>query len=308
MRLVLWIAAGVLLAPAQETPTFRGAVALIHVDAEVTDGTRTLSGFRQENFVVKDNGIPQSILYFAQEEEPLDVILLFDISGSMRPNVEKVAASSRLAFAELRQGDRIAIMTFHSRSRLVAPFSEDLEAVARIIQIDVMGGKFRGGTRLLAGIDDAAKHFLDEPRTQRRRAIVIVTDNFGTRSRRVSTVVHRLWEADASLSGLIIRDGFATAMRTVAGVTNPLALTLREGFDSVAEQTGGDAIKADDAGQAFRELMRRQRQRYSLYYLMPLGEPGEKRKITVELSPGTLAGAPTARVRARKGYVVPGGR
>jgi len=140
------------------------------VDAEVTDGIRTLTGFRKEDFVVRDNGQPQTVLYFSQDEEPLDIILLFDISGSMRPKIEKVAAGAHTALAELRRGDRIAIMTFHLRSQVVAPFTDDLEAVERIINDQVLGGKFRGATHLLAAVDDAAKYFLDQPRTQRRRA------------------------------------------------------------------------------------------------------------------------------------------
>src|SRR5712691_8736829 len=96
----------------QETPTFRSDVSLVRVDAEVTDGIRTLNGFRKEDFIVKDKGQPQQVLYFSQDEVPLDVILLFDISGSMRPHVERVAASASTALAELRPGDRVAIMTF----------------------------------------------------------------------------------------------------------------------------------------------------------------------------------------------------
>src|SRR5258708_24115371 len=133
---------------AQEAPTFRSDVSLVRVDAEVTDGTRTLLGFRKEDFVVKDNGQPQQVLYFSQDQEPLDLILLFDISGSMRPNVERVAVSANTALAELRPGDRVAVMTFHRTSRMVAPFTEDLAAVERTIDDKGVGGKFRAGTVL----------------------------------------------------------------------------------------------------------------------------------------------------------------
>jgi VWFA-related protein len=184
----------------QEQPAFRTGVSLVHVDVEVTDGNRSLAGFHKEDFLITDNRVPQHILYFSQDVEPLDLILLFDISGSMRPKIEKVAATSRRAFTELRAGDRVAVMAFNGRSNIVAPFNEDLSAVARTISNDVVGGRFGGGTRLLAAVDDAAEYFLREPRTQRRRAILILTDNYGQRSRRGSTVVHHLWEADALLS------------------------------------------------------------------------------------------------------------
>ena len=89
---------------AQEPPTFRTNVALVHVDAEVTaaDG-RILTGFTKDDFRVFDDRKEQPIIHFSGGEEPLDLILLFDISGSMRPEVQKVAAAAR---EESRSCDR----------------------------------------------------------------------------------------------------------------------------------------------------------------------------------------------------------
>jgi VWFA-related protein len=291
---------------AQDPPTFRTDISLVRTDLEVTDGTRVLTGFMQSDFLVLDDGVPQKILYFSQDQEPLDIILLFDVSGSMAANVARVAASARAAFSELRSGNRVAVMTFQSRSRLIAPLSDDLAAVQRTIEQDVVHGRFGGGTRLLAGVDEAAKYFLAQPKTRRRRAVLILTDNYGQRSRRSSTVVHRLWEADASLSGLIIRSPLDTAINTARTVMNPaLALALHEGMQGVAEKTGGDTIKADDPGRAFQEMMRRIRLRYSLYYAMPAAKPGQERQVKIELTKEAQQRYPKARVRARKGYQVP---
>src|SRR5689334_12096544 len=71
------------LAAAQDTPIFKAGVSLVKVDAEVTDGTKLLGGFQKDDFRILDNETEQSILYFSQGEEPLDIILLFDLSGSM---------------------------------------------------------------------------------------------------------------------------------------------------------------------------------------------------------------------------------
>ena len=71
---------------------------MVHLDLHVSNDGRILTGFHREDFVALDNGQPQTILYFAQDEQPLDVILLFGISGSMRPNVARAAASVQAAF------------------------------------------------------------------------------------------------------------------------------------------------------------------------------------------------------------------
>jgi VWFA-related protein len=294
---------------AQEPATFHSDVALVHADFEVSDGTRIVAGLHKEDFSVRDNGEEQPIAHFSADEEPLDLILLFDISNSMRPSIAQIGASAREALAELRAADRVALMTFETRSHLIAPLSSDLASVERNIEEDVVGGKFHGGTRLLAGVDDAAKYFLTQPKTQRRRAVLILTDNFGQRSRRASTVVHHLWEADASLSGLIIRTAAGTALNTAAMISNPaVGLLLQEGMQGVAEKTGGDTIKTSSGGQPgeeFREMMHRLRLRYSLYYVMPPVKPGEQRQVQIALTKDALARFPAVRVRSRKGYIAP---
>ena len=138
--------------------------------------------------------------------------------------------------------------------------------------------------------------------------MLIFTDNFGTRSRRASTVVHHLWEADASLTGLIIHSRAEVAINTTAMAMNPLLAMLHEGMQGVAEKTGGETVKADDPGDAFRDAMRRIRLSYSLYYALPEAKPGAERKILVELTGDARKRYPEARVRARKGYIVPSKR
>src|SRR5258708_12493785 len=102
-----------LICLAQESPTFRFDVSLVRLDAEVTDGTRTLHGFHKEDFDVKDNGQPRHFRYFSQEEVPLDLILLFDIGGRMRPKVERVAVPPNKPFSQLHTGGPAAITPFH---------------------------------------------------------------------------------------------------------------------------------------------------------------------------------------------------
>ena len=166
--------------------------------------------------------------------------------------------------------------------------------------------RFDGFTLIQEAVDDAAKQFLHQPRTQRRRAVLIVTDNIGNRTRREGPVVRDFWEADALLSGLIIRyHGAAETMRRIQIATGPQMLLLEAGMKGIAEKTGGDAIAADDVGQAFRDMMQRIRRRYSLYYTMPQGKPDKTRTIRVELTTDAQNRYPKSKVRARHGYVVP---
>jgi VWFA-related protein len=291
---------------AQDTPVFKTDVSLVHLDAEVTgpDG-RTLTGFSKNDFRVFDEGKEQPILHFSAGDEALDLILLFDVSGSMRPKVQEVAAAAREGVQELRPGDRVAVMVFNTRARMLLPFTDDLEAVRRSIQEDVMSLRFGGGTFIQSAVSDAARRLMRQARTARRRAILIITDDFGQRTRKESSVVRELWEADALLTGLIVRSKAVQTVRTIGTIMSPYMIGLQAGVKGMAEKTGGDFIHAGDAGADFQESMRRIRNRYSIYYAMPEAKPQSHRVLHVELSAEAAKRNPKARVRARTGYVTP---
>ncbi len=296
------------MAAAQETPAFHAAVSLVHVDAEVAsrDG-RIINGLRQDDFRVFDEGVEQPILHFSEGEEALDLILLFDISGSMRSWTQGVADAAREGVRALREGDRVGIMAFNSRCFTVAPFTTDLSAVERSIRQRILSLRFGGRTFVQTAVSNAAQQLMHEPHDGRRRAILVITDDYGQRTRRESTVVRELWEADAVLSALILRTSeMSPKAQRVFNITHPIVYELQVGVEGIAEKTGGDALHARDPGPSFQEAMRRIRSRYTLYYALPAGvKPGSRRAIRVELSREGVERSPGARVRARAGYTAP---
>ena len=164
----------------------------------------------------------------------------------------------------------------------------------------------RGGTHILQAVNDAAAYFLKEVRTERRRAVLIVTDNHGQPSGHTYAVVRALWEADALLCGLELRSSGETALLGVRAVLSPgSAFMNMESMTGAVEKTGGDLIKGHDPGADFVEMIRRLRLRYMLVYALPPGKPGEERKIKVALSEDARKKNPKAQVRARYGYYIP---
>jgi hypothetical protein len=159
------------------------------------------------------------------------------------------------------------------------------------------------GTYILDGIDEAANYFQRQPEAERRRAVLAFTDDDGHGFRSQKSVTRDLWEADAILCGLII------GSPPVIQIAGP-HLTCGGGdyIEDVAAQTGGDVVRADPPGPAFRQMLLRMRRRYSLYYPMPAGKPGQVRHVTVELSAAAKRRHPDASVLARKGYLMTGPR
>jgi VWFA-related protein len=274
------------LAIVAQEPVFRSGVTLVRVDTEALDAAgQILIGLKKEDFQVFDEGSQQPVVSFSFEAEPLDLILLFDLSGSMRSKLLRVVRAVELGFHELKPGDRVCVMAFNSGGLEVAPFTDDLDAVNQTVMLKVLGLHFGGSSNAGRGVADATLRFRREPKSQRRRAVLVITDKPESMASGTQAAVRDLWEADAVLSDLVIGNA-------------PDTQVLERGGNVAAGKTGGLTVVAGDPGPSFQTALRMLRRRYTLYYAAPGGAPGSERRIEVR-SP--VAGA---RIRARTGYVV----
>lgn len=277
---------------------FRAGVSLVRVDAQVTGNAGGINGLHKEDFEIRDNGDPQRVLYCSQDEQPLDILLLFDTSGSMEPAMRRLAASAHTALSELRQGDRVAVANFNADAWLIGGFNDDLAAVEATVG-RVVDVRFGGGTHILSAVDRATEYFGKHADPERRHAILIFTDDDGQPSASEKSVVNHMWQFDILLCGLII----PTPMSQRPGGASFGRGT--EDMLGVAAKTGGETVDADDPGHTFRDMLRRIRRRYSIYYAMPAGKAGASRRVAVDLSAQGRNRYPEAQVLARKGYVIP---
>jgi hypothetical protein len=287
VRAVVLLLIGAGIAWPQNDPVFRSAVSLVRVDAEAIDaGGRVVAGLTKDDFRVVDEGTAQALVNFSFEEEPLDLILLFDTGGSMRGKLLNIVRATELGFNELHKGDRVCVRAFSGISTEVLPFTGDLQAVNLAILVQVLKLRFAGTSRLEAAADDAALRFRNEPKTRRKRAVLIVTDKTGAREPNEAAVVRDFWNADAILSELILDRG-------------------QIGANGIVDKTGGAAIVAGDPGEAFRDSVHYLRSGYTMYYAMPAAATGMERKLEVELTAEAAKRLPNVKVHARSGYAVP---
>src|SRR5262250_159819 len=86
--------AGVLTLGAQET-TFRSGSDLVRVFATVTDRDgRLVTTLKRDQFEVRDEGKPQPITQFDNSPQPIRLIVMLDVSGSMEGNLQLLRAAS----------------------------------------------------------------------------------------------------------------------------------------------------------------------------------------------------------------------
>lgn len=209
--------AGSLLLPAWDDEpniTFKSDVALIRVDVQVVDrDNRAITHLRAEDFILTDQGRRQEIRNFASENMPLDILLLLDVSASMRPHVQRIADASHEALRVLGPNDRVGIMVFDTTTRTQMPFRSGASTISSGLERVLDRENFRGGTHITRGMLDAVSYMQREARKDARRAIIILTDDMTQDARDEAAVNSALTRSNTVMCALIAPDAMDQAGR-----------------------------------------------------------------------------------------------
>lgn len=302
LLLLLLAGAGTDPLSAQEVATFRSGVSNVRIDAQVTTGKNVVRGLGPADFEVSDNGKREPLLYAALDIEPIDLLLLLDVSGSMREHVVEMAGVATDALRHLRKGDRVGVMVFAKTAKLSAELTEALDKVPASIreaaQDESVGAETATNAAIMEGIA-----YLERTSPRLRRAILILTDNLGENYRlRDEAVVEALLKANMLLEGIIVGKNVRIPPPGTRPTKDP-DITSPNVF-WIASETGGEAVISAAATQAFPDLVARIRVRYSLQYRAPVAKAGEFRRVDVSLTPAARMKNPNAKVLARRGYYV----
>lgn len=327
-------ALGTLSADDDASVVFHSDVSLVRVDAQVVDSSnRPIIHLHQNDFVLRVNGRETPIKNFAADNMPIDVLFLLDVSGSMRPHVQRIADASGEALNQLNKDDRMGIMVFDRYTRVRLPFNSSKQEVQRAFDRLLREERFNGGTDITRAMFDAADYIGQHGRRDARRAIVILTDDSTEFDRDEAGVGRALARANAVMCALIAPDAMPYAGRRGGmgggggpwgggpGLGGPLGGVIfgprggggyprgggmggnqhqSAGTAEIARDSGGDSMSVNDAS-ALEDTLERLRQRYTLYFSLPEGmSPGQERDIQVDLAPQTRSRFQDADVRYRR--------
>ena len=127
VMVLLVVAAGTALPRAQH---FTSRALAVRVDALVTDGRHPITGLTARDFELKDDGVVQAIAEIDHEQLPLNLILVFDTSTSVAgARLRALLDAGQSLVDQLRDGDRVAVLSFASRVRLLAPLTPSRQQV-----------------------------------------------------------------------------------------------------------------------------------------------------------------------------------
>ena len=276
-------------------PTFRSAVDLVSVAAVVRDRKGRFARYlRKDDFVVEEGGARRELVDFRSDDNaPVRVALLFDVSGSMRlaSRLEDARAAARQVLSTLKLGDaadEAAVFSFDMNLQSLQSFTADVGAIEDALSRVAPYGQ----TSLYDAIAQTARNVYESHMGDpKRRAVVVFTDGLDTSSELKPE------EVAAIASGIDVPVYVMTVVSDVErdkGSQSEVAETpLRE----LARATGGELFVTSAPAHesiAARQIVDELRHQYVLAFSASPGAGWHR--LTVRTRDKDLV------VRARSGY------
>ena len=301
MTAVLATATGPPAAAQAQVPqvTFKAGVDVVTVNASVRDGRgRLVRVLEKSDFEVLDGGVMREIRDFYTGDSPMSLAILLDISGSMAVggNIARAREAVAVATRTLRSGaDEAALFTFDSELQEIVPFTKELNRVHRVS----LEGKPWGQTSLYDAVAQTARTVA--ARTNRHRALLVITDGVDTGSRMKAP------EVSAVASAIDVPVYLLTVVNPVDhageefGVTPTVSRAAETAtLGDLARWTGGDMRVVSLPAQttaAISDLFAELRQQYVITFepgiragWHPLEIRTRKKNLVVHARSGYVAG------------------
>ena len=235
---------------------------------------RFVTDLGRETFSVFEDGQPQTLTYFSQDDVPVSIGLVIDNSGSMRERRQQVNAAALEFVKASNPQDEVFIVNFNEEAYLDQDFTSDLDLMEDALeQIDS-----RGGTALYDATSISVDHMLKEGNKRyNKRALLIITDGEDTSSRiDLEVLVRKLQSTDVITYGI----GILTEEERRA------ARRAERHLRSLTRATGGPAyfpLTFDEVEPLAKRIAEDIRNQYILEYTRPQDKPSGYRRVRIEL-------------------------
>jgi VWFA-related protein len=159
---------------------FKSGVELVNVTATVSDASgRFVPGLRQDDFIVYEDDVAQTVTHFSAERVPVSLGIVLDTSGSMKG--EKIeaakAAINRFVYDLLDSNDEIFLYRFDDYPVLLQDWTTDRQLLRRAInRINA-----DGATAMYDAVAEAVS--LMRAGRNPKKALVLISDGNDTESR-----------------------------------------------------------------------------------------------------------------------------
>jgi Ca-activated chloride channel homolog len=303
---------------------------LVTLPVSVVDRNgRFISGLKQEDFQIFEDGEQQQIEYFANVESPFTVILLIDVSPSTSFKIDEIQNAAISFTNRLRPNDKLMVISFDRNTHVLCEPTSN----RTVMRSAIMQAQFGDGTGLYDAVDFSLNKLQN---VEGRKAIVLFTDGVDTQSRRSTykDSVHNAEESETSIYPIRYdtyndnrarTGGSSTSKSSGGGIFGAIVGAIITGgtvqigsgnngtskadydkgrmyLEDLAEGTGGRSVLAGSYANlesSFGNIADELRQQYGIgYYPTVEGKAGERKQVKVRVA------RPDLVVRSRTTYIV----
>jgi Ca-activated chloride channel family protein len=271
---------------------------LITLTVTVTDTYgRYVSGLSKNAFAVFDNKQQQEITYFSDDDSPVSVGVIFDVSGSMSGDKVKRARDALSKFIQTsHDSDEYFLIAFNSRAQLLLDRTRDGDSILNKLTFVE--------TKSQTALYDAC--YLGVEKVQRgahpKRALLLISDGQDNDSRYTFNELRKLLkESDVTLYAIGILSG--------SDAGSAMGMEGQGVLDELSGVSGGKAFfprSAAEMDDIFEQIALELRHQYSIGYKPEtFANDGKWHRVKVKVTPPR--GLPRLFVRSKEGYYATAG-
>ena len=271
---------------------------LITLTVTVTDTYgRYVSGLSKSAFAVFDNKQQQDITFFSDDDSPVSVGVIFDVSGSMSGEKVKRARDALSKFIQTsHDSDEYFLIAFNSRAQLLLDRTRDGDSILNKLTFVE--------TKSQTALYDAC--YLGVEKVQRgahpKRALLLISDGQDNDSRYTFNELRKLLkESDVTLYAIGILSG--------SDAGSSLGMEGQGILDELSGVSGGKAFfprSPAEMDDIFEQIALELRHQYSIGYKPDtFVNDGKWHRVKVKVT--APRGLPKLFVRSKEGYYATSG-
>jgi len=201
---------------------------IVNITVSVTDPYgRFVTGLGKDHFEVFDDKVKQQVAHFTDDDAPVSMGIVYDVSGSMKERVGRSIRALRRFIETSHNDDDFFLIGFNDRAKLVQDFTTSGDSILG----HLLFAAPHGSTALY----DAAYIAVEKVQQgrQSKKALLIISDGQDNNSRYTyKELRNRVKEADVQIYAIGITD---PANDTLAGFG-------RSVLEEITRMTGGRAF------------------------------------------------------------------
>src|SRR5262245_16021281 len=277
---------------AGQDPPFIERTDLVSLPVTVTDSyNRLVTGLDRQHFEIYEDKVKQEISFFSDDDSPVNLGIVFDVSGSMKGKLDRARDALKAFIQTSHSDDDFFLVGFNQRANLLAEFTDGDALANKLTLVDP-----KGQTALY----DAAYLGIEKVKQGRhtRNAILLISDGQDNSSRYTYGELRKLLkEAGVQIYciGIVELGG---------GAGGTLDMQGQAILEEIAQTTGGKAFFPKSGAEledATTRIALELRHQYSIgYNPTNVKRDGQWHKIKVSVK--GPKGLSNLKVQHKEGY------